>query len=431
MSTHSRERSSRHGRSGRARVGVFGRFGSDNLGNEGSADALVSFLRTNHPEARLDFLCSGPAQVRRRYGCPATNMHWFHREVPGEGLGVKLNKLARIAMGAAVDAGRTIAWVRRHDLVVVPGTGVLETTLPGRAWQTPWSLFMLCLAGRLSGVPVALLSVGASDVRQRPSRRLLRWAAQLAQYCSVRDEYSQAAVRAMGVRRRVELHPDLVFALPSPSAEVEPGTVGLGVMAFYGAGEERDRAGEIHERYLDQLQSLVRWLVDRGRAVRLFVGDPVDEQVVDAVFAHLRAARPDLPARQVCYEPVGSLDALMDQLARAEIVIGTRYHNVLGALKCARPTIALGYGVKHRDLMTRFGMAEFYQDLRDLDPAALQGQIVRLEADPGRWHRILAEHNDAVLTEAARAFTFIDDVHAPARTHTGRGRHLATRVGQA
>jgi polysaccharide pyruvyl transferase WcaK-like protein len=233
----------------------------------------------------------------------------------------------------------------------------------------------------------------------------------------------------MGVKGHIELCPDLAFSLPTPSAELERGTVGVGVMAFYGTSEERDQAQSLYDRYLEQLLSLVQWLVDRGRTIRLFTGDQVDEQVIDAVFAHLRTSRPDLPAQQVRYEPVRSLDALMEQLAAAEIVIATRYHNVLCALKCSRPTIALGYGVKHRDLMAQFGMTAFYQDVRGLDQEVLREQIVQLEADPDRWERLLAERNRTMQADAAELFTFIDDVLAP--TLPGRDRRLAARTGQA
>jgi polysaccharide pyruvyl transferase WcaK-like protein len=389
------------------RVGVFGRFGSGNLGNEGSLQALLRELADRHPDWAVDFFCSGPEEIRARHGVPAAHMRWSDAKSGGSAAAPMTAKLRRGVAGAAADVVRTVAWVRRHDLVVVPGTGVLEATLPVRPWQLPWSLFLLCAAGRLTGVPVALLSVGASDIPGPLCRWLLSCAARLARYRTVRDSYSLQAARRMGVRGRLDICPDLAFCLPTPSVEVEPGTVGIGVMAFYGASREDGRA-ELHQAYREHLLALVGWLLGRGCSVRLFTGDPADKALVDAVFADAGERHRELAAERLHYEPVDSFEELMAQLAATEIVVATRYHNVLGALKCGRPTIALGYGAKHRELMEQLGMPEFYQDIRHLDPVRLREQFARLADRPARYERLLAERNRIIRAEASGQWAVLD-----------------------
>ena len=63
-----------------ARVGVFGLLGSGNLGNDGSLEAVLGYLRDRHPEAAVDALCGGPEAVTARYGIPATRLHWYRGE---------------------------------------------------------------------------------------------------------------------------------------------------------------------------------------------------------------------------------------------------------------------------------------------------------------------------------------------------------------
>lgn len=58
------------------RVGLCGVLGSGNLGNDGSLEALLGYLRAEHPEAAVDALCGGPEVVTARYGIPATRLHW-------------------------------------------------------------------------------------------------------------------------------------------------------------------------------------------------------------------------------------------------------------------------------------------------------------------------------------------------------------------
>lgn len=66
-------------------------------------------------------------------------------------LGDIRNDAARESVGKAVDTVRIASWVRRHAVVIVPGMGVLERTLPLRPWQFPYDMFLLCAAGRMLG----------------------------------------------------------------------------------------------------------------------------------------------------------------------------------------------------------------------------------------------------------------------------------------
>ena len=70
-------------------------------------------------------------------------------------------------------------------------------------------------------------------------------------------------------------------------------------------------------------------------------------------------------------------------------MVACRYHNVLYALKMARPTISLGYAAKHDALMAEMGMSEFSQPVRSLDVARLIEQFEELDSRSGscgaRW----------------------------------------------
>ncbi|HEX6445338.1 MAG TPA: polysaccharide pyruvyl transferase family protein [Streptosporangiales bacterium] len=359
------------------RVGLFGLLGSGNLGNDGSLDAVVGYLRERHPAVQLGFLCKGPERVRARYGVPAVHLQW--NEARGTGTGVRAAVLK--VVGKALDPFRTLAWVRRQDLVIVPGMGVLEATLPLRPWGFPYSLFWLCAFGRLTGTTVALVGVGADVVRNRTTRRLMTQAARFAQYRSYRDELSREAMRTMGVDvDSDEVYPDLAFALPTPSTDgVVPGTVGVGVMDYHGSDDDRDRAERINRAYVDTMRRFVRRLVDEGREVRLFIGDEADASVVAEILADAPMHRPG--AGRLVAEPVRSLDDLMRQMASVETVIATRYHNVLCALKLAKPTLSIGYARKNDVLMSSMGLdGGFCQSAREIDFELLVRQFAALEA---------------------------------------------------
>ncbi|WP_350277208.1 polysaccharide pyruvyl transferase family protein [Kribbella sp. HUAS MG21] len=379
------------------RVGLFGRLGSGNIGNDATLEAVLAYLKAERPDAVLDSLCSGPERVTARYGLPAAQLNWLHgpqRPVRSRLLRVGVTA-TRIGLGVLIDSWRIPAWVRRHDVVIVPGMGVLESSLPQRPWELPYSQFLMSLAGKVFGTKVAFVGSGATVVRQRLTGWLLAKSAKLASYRSFRDQVSLDAARRMGMAGADDqVYPDLVFALPSPPGRSRAtGAVGVGVMAYSGAPEERDRAEEIQAEYTSKLSEFVRRLLADGHHVRLLIGDEDDEPVALEILAAARQtwSRPGEPP--VVYESFSSVDELMEQLGTVESVIGTRYHTVQVALKLGKPTVAICYGDKHVALMELMGVGDRIQQIRDLDVDLLERQLTALWTDRDEITRTLAERN--------------------------------------
>ncbi|MFJ1996566.1 polysaccharide pyruvyl transferase family protein [Streptomyces asiaticus] len=393
------------------RVGVFGLLGSGNLGNDGSLEAVLGYLRAEHPEAVVDALCGGPEAVTARFGIPATRLHWYRGEYRTAS---RAGSIAAKGLGKLVDVFRTAAWVRRHDVVIVPGMGVLEATLPLRPWGFPYSLFLLCASGRLLRTRVALVSVGAAEIGNRPTRALVRWSARLAAYRSYRDTQSRDAMRAMGVdTTRDEVYPDLAFSLPAPQASAPTGTPGpvcLGVMDFHGGNDDRARAEEIYRRYLDGTIRFVRTLVAEGRPVRLLTGDQCDLSVVAAILDAV-----DSPLVTAA-EPA-SLADLMHEMAAADTVVAVRYHNLICALKTGTPVLALCYAAKSDALMDRMGLGAYCHPAREVDADRLLEQFRTLEKRSAELRQILTERNRAAAERLADQFAALTASVFPTTDH--------------
>ncbi|WP_406340358.1 polysaccharide pyruvyl transferase family protein [Streptomyces sp. NBC_00648] len=394
------------------RVGVFGLLGSGNLGNDGSLEAVLGYLRAEHPGAVVDALCGGPEVVATRYRIPATRLHWYRGEYRTAS---RAGAIAGKGLGKLVDAFRTAAWVRRHDVVIVPGMGVLEATLPLRPWGFPYSLFLLCASGRLFGTRVALVSVGAAAIGNRPTRALVRWSARLATYRSYRDALSRDAMRAMGVDTALdEVYPDLAFALPTPPPSApsgSPGPVCVGVMDFHGGNDDRARSEEIYRRYLDGTTRFVRAIVEDGRPVRLLTGDACDASVVAAILDAV-----DSPL--VTAAETASLADLMKEMAAADTVVATRYHNLICALKVGTPTLAIGYAAKSDALMAQMGLAAYCHPAREVDADRLLEQFRALEQRSAELRRTLTERNLAATRRLEHQFTALTAALFPATDHT-------------
>ncbi|WP_410787976.1 polysaccharide pyruvyl transferase family protein [Kribbella sp. C-35] len=381
------------------RVGLFGRLGSGNLGNDATLEAVIAFLRAKYPDAVVDSMCSGPEVVTARHGIPAYQIHCLNNSrAPRSRLGRAVLTVPRIALGAVIDTWRTVAWTRRHDVVIVPGCGVLEATMPQRPWQLPYSLAVMSVAARVSGVTAAFVCVGATVIRQRVNRTLMRISTRLARYRSFRDQLSLDGARESGfATSRDRVYPDLVFALPAPVADPGPtGVVGVGVIAYHYSADD-PRTDELYDSYLVKMRRLVRELTTSGYQVRLFVGDDYDEPLIPML-------QEEAEAGAIRYDRCETFDELLNRVAGVDVMIGSRFHNVIAGLKCATPTISIGYGRKNAAVMELFGQGEYAHDIRDFDVDVLLEQFTLLTHDRERVVKELAERNSAVERGLAAQF---------------------------
>ena len=376
------------------RVGLFGLLGSGNSGNDASMETVLEYLRAARPEAIVDAMSGGaPELVRAKYGIQSEPMFWYQKfeqrktAVPPAVLKV---------LGKGMDTVRTASWVRRHDAVIVPGAGAFETTLPQHAWGFPYALFMLTLSGKVFGTKVALVSVGADVIGKRVTRWLSNSTARLAFYRSYRDSYSRDVMRRRGIDTSADrVYPDLVFGIPTPPyTPGDPQIVGVGVMAYYGGNDDRKQADQIHTAYVEGLTRFTQWVIDSGHRVRLFGGDKkFDGEIAEQILAEVRRHRPDLDPSTITVEPAASYAELMRAVEPCGVVVATRYHNVMCALKLCKPTIALGYSRKFTSLMTDMGLADFIQSASSLDVDRLIVQFKEIESRHAELQQEMADRN--------------------------------------
>ncbi|HMG65572.1 MAG TPA: polysaccharide pyruvyl transferase family protein [Streptosporangiaceae bacterium] len=394
------------------RVGLFGLLGSGNVGNDASLEAVLAYLRADHPDAVIDAMCMGPGRVRSQYGIEAIPLQWYKaREDRHSGWAAAVLK----ATGKGLDAWRTLAWVRRHDAVIVPGMGVLESSLPLKASGFPYAMFLLGVSGKVSRTKVALVSVGATMIKQRLIRQFFDIAARTACYRSYRDDQSRENMRRRGLDVSGDpVYPDLVFSLPVPDCGPgDPQIVGLGVMAYHGTNDHRSQAADIHAAYLADMKRFARWLVDRGSKIRLTVGDGPDNAIAHEIVADLRAYRPDLEPSWAVAEPVASFADLTGAMAPVGLVVATRYHNVICALRLGKPVISLGYSAKNQAVMAGMGLAEFCQVAHTLDVDQLTEQFTALEQQSAQLRETIIAGNAASATRLREQFTALSALLFP------------------
>jgi polysaccharide pyruvyl transferase WcaK-like protein len=371
------------------RIGLFGLFGCGNSGNDGSLEAILSLLRMVRPDAEIVCVCGGPDQVLRDFhvggvtiGFPKLDNRLLRAVYEGP------RKLACFA--------RAIRHVRKLDVLLVCGGGALDD-FGAPPYGSPLTLFAWCLAARLSGTRLGFVSVGAGPINHPISRWLLKSAASMAQYRSYRDTISKTFLENIGFDTRKDaVYPDLAFRLPVPPSTRtgdEQLAVGVGVMVYRGWGNDTTQGAAVYADYLRKITDFVLWLLDHGHRVRMLTGDVLDRLAVDDVVGGVAAARPHLSRDQLIAEPMYSVHDLMGQIADTDVVVATRFHNVVCALKMCKPTVSIGYTEKNDVLMAEMGLGQFCQHIARLDPELLIEQFTDLISDRSRYDRRMREVN--------------------------------------
>ena len=362
---------------GRQRVALLGLFGGGNFGNDGSFEAMLNFLRKAHPQAELFCICSRPQVITARYGVAAVQINGYAPElcVPGRRWRKLLAKLNLYA---------TLKHLRGADLVIIPGTGILDD-FGDHPYGMPWEILRWSLGARLLGAKLAFVSIGAGPIHNRLSRQMMKSAARLAHYRSYRDTLSQDFMTRIGLKAADDpVYPDIAFGLPFPQplerADRARLNVGIGVMRYFGWYGFSDGGREIYDRYIDKLTRFAAYVLDHGHSIRLLAGDAMDADPIDDLRRRLRATRPQAAPEDVISEAAGSLHDIMRQISMTDIVVTTRFHNLVCALKLGRPTISLGYAKKNDWLMQQAGLADFCDHVESFDVDELIARFEQMRA---------------------------------------------------
>lgn len=376
------------------RIGIFGGYGTGNFGNDASFEALYGFLRAEHPEAEISAICSKPDVVEQRFGVKAVGI----AAPRPEGIWRKLDTLMLRQPSTWRNWARSLKALKNYDVVLSGGTGVFDdfrdTPL---GW--PSVLGRWCVAAKLSGVRWTFVSVGAGPITSPISRAMMKRAGALAQQRLYRDQDSYDFMRGIGVDGpRDGVVPDLAFLLPAPDVAKKraggPLVIGVGMMTYHGWSKH----GGMYETYIALHVRLIEWLISQGHEVRMIIGQaPTDLTAARDVEA--RIGRKFLTPRD---EAMSSIHDAMAAIGETDIVIASRYHVQIAALKMGKPLISLSYGPKNDALMADVGLSAFVQDVDNVDFERLKGQVDLMIAERARYEAQVAD-KVSVMKERLRS----------------------------
>ncbi len=379
------------------RISFFGHFGTYNSGNESTLVAILSRLRFFGPDWDFSCICSNPESVTASYGVEATSISSRTVRIRRRGLAGAFSGLSKELWQYA----RAFRTLKGTDVFVVAGTGLLTDAYGLSGWG-PYNIFKWTLMAKLRRCTVLFVSVGAGPIDSALGRLLVRAALSLADYRSYRDDASLSYLNQIGLRvRQDRVYPDLAFSLPDAllqsngSSNGRNRVVALGLMLYSSRYSASDPSRKTYTTYLEALAVFVAWLLANDYDVRLFLGD--GDTVVIQEFQSLLGQRLGVydEVRVLCQQNTSVGEPLvaetLSQIAASDVVVATRFHNVLLSLLLEKPVIALSFHSKCESLMNGFGLSEYVHDIHHIDAVKLIEQFQQLETNTTEVKQLVSQ----------------------------------------
>ena len=370
----------------RRRICLFGAFGVGNLGNECTLQALLYNLRKYMPNAEISCLCSGPEEVASSYHISALPIR-DSPSLPVRSKAVRL--LRRIFVGIPLELrrwSRAFRTLKGVNMLVMTGTGML-----GDVGISPFGLhydiLKWSIIAKLRRCQLLFVSVGVGPISKLMSKLFIKAALTLADYRSYRDDFSKEYLEGLHFDTKGDnVCPDLAFSLPKtmiPNSQChdEHATViGVGIITYSQRRANLGNDESAYRNYIEKLSAFVTWLLEQRYTVRLFIGDAVyDHRARQDLRSVLEVAGIDYAHAKIIDEPASSVAEVLSQLASTDLVVASRFHNVLLALWLNKPVVAISFHEKVDSLMSAVGLSEFCQDIEHIDTNKLIAQFIALQ----------------------------------------------------
>lgn len=381
------------------RICFYGHFGSPNFGNESTLLAILSQLRRLLPEANVVCACTGPETLLET------------REIEAVPISRKLLKrwnprtavtawLRRVFVGLpselwrGLDAFKTL---KGADVLIIPGTGLLTDAYGLTSWG-PYNLFKWSLIAKVCRCKILFVSVGAGPVYSTLGKYFVKSALSLADFRSYRDNASLEYLKRIGFKTNSDgIYPDLVFSLPKAmlpfggNKKGKRSIIGLGLMPYTGKYSVAKPSDAIYQEYLENLVTFTQWLLVHDYDIRLLIGEVTDRSASEEFKLLLKASLGVYDEQRVIDQPALSLEQLLPQIAATDIVVATRFHNILLALLLNKPVISISFHHKCTSLMSEMGLSEYCHDINHMNADRLIEQFQDVERNAEKLKTVIRQ----------------------------------------
>jgi polysaccharide pyruvyl transferase WcaK-like protein len=383
----------------RRKVCLFGHFGSTNFGNEITLQTILYHLRRVLDQSDTICICTYPdvlAASQKIATVPISRT--IVRQWDAKNPITKL--LWKVFIGIPSEVYRwfdAFKMLKGSHIFIIPGTGLLTDAFGLRQWG-PYNLFKWTAMAKLRRCKVFFVSVGAGPIYGMLGRYFVKSALSLADFRSYRDNASMNYLKKIGFSTNSDrVYPDLAFSFPQaliPDHGTKQGrrpVVGMGLMEYAGKYSVEKPTNAIYLAYLENSVVFVKWLLSQKYDVRLLIGDTWDVPVKRDFRSLLQAQGGTRNDERVIDEPAASVEQLLSHLAATDIVVATRFHNVLLALLLNKPVISISFHHKCASLMEKMGLSEYCHDINHINAERLIEQFQGVERNAEKLKPVIRQ----------------------------------------
>ena len=417
------------------RVGVFGHYGNQNLGDEAITTATIQHIKRRIPNVDIVGLSVKPEDTAKRYNIVSYPIRYVKplSESPGgkvielqssevteidsnsnrAGLKDRLKKipiLGAVLKGIAHTPYLLRKWrqefaflaeSRRNlkgiDLIIVAGSNQFLDNFGG-TWGFPYTLLKWTILCKLTNTRIAFASIGAGPLEAPLSKLLVRTALVFSDYLSYRDIASKQLVENTIFPIHGKVYPDLAHSLlfeTEVKNEDRPAgkpVVAINPMPIYDSRYWCEHDEGRYKAYVKKMSEFCDFLMKEGYPVQFFSTQPTDENVIADI---LNGINQDLLAgidKECLIQRSREVAELMTYLDSVDIVVATRLHGTILSLLAEKPVLGVTYHRKSSDVLTQMEQKDYFVSLDNFDSSTLKSRFDILVENMGDETRKISQY---------------------------------------
>ena len=312
------------------KIVLSGFYGLGNTGDEAILKAIIDNLRSELDNPDITVFSLSPDQTAKEHGVKSVYRGWRHQ-----------NK-------------EKVAALRKADLLISGGGGLLQDTYPTKFLFGPLPYYLLIVfLAKLCGTKVMFFSQGIGPVTSTWGKVLMKVFANMADFVTVRDEYSKDYLHSLGVTRpETVVTADIVFAFQGTPDDSAYESLDLD-------GSERIVAVaprpwfEEEEAYIEKMAWALDQLIEQRGVLPVFVPmePPYDTNISKRIMEKMNHAD-----KTRLLGDHFSPNQFYQFIRRADATIALRLHALIFSALGNVPHIGLSYDRKVESFLMRSGM---------------------------------------------------------------------------
>jgi polysaccharide pyruvyl transferase CsaB len=318
---------------------ISGFYGLGNTGDEAILEAIIDNLREEFDNPGITVFSLSPERTAQEHNVKSVYRAWR-----------KENK-------------EKVKALKEADLLISGGGGLLQDAYPTKFLFGPLPYYLLIvLLAKLCNTKVMFFSQGIGPVTSGWGKSLMKLA-NLADFITVRDQYSKELLHKLGVKKpETVVTSDIVFAFQAK--EDRSGIVSLSLK-----GDEKLVAVSVRPWFdrtqqFEDMAGVLDNLIEEEAVTPVFV--PMEgHHDVDAskkVMSYMKH-----PDKTVMLGKEFTPNQYLNFIGECEMTIGMRLHALIFSTLKGIPHIGFSYDKKVESLLKRSGMWKYSADLDHID----------------------------------------------------------------